>query len=161
MISTAPSPLAQSSGMSGLFSSRGNQSRVSLFGGVCCDVTTAIIGYTPASAPSLRAKRGKGKDGNSRSGERKMHFDQDRRSIERIWLHRGALIIIAGVRGVHSCGIRDLNRGGAGLRLNRILLLPTDFKMSFDGVRHTFGCHLIWRDGDFAGVAFQPASDGQ
>jgi hypothetical protein len=89
-----------------------------------------------------------------------MHFGQERRSIDRTWLQRGALIIIPGLRGVYSCGIRDLSREGVGLRLNGMKLLPMDFKLSFDGVRHTFACRLIWRDGDFAGIAFQPTSDG-
>ena len=91
-----------------------------------------------------------------------MHFGQERRALGRTWgAHRAALIIIPGIRSVHSCGIRDLSSKGAGLRLNHIALLPTDFKISFDGVRHTFGCRLIWRHDDFVGIAFQAMASGQ
>jgi hypothetical protein len=91
-----------------------------------------------------------------------MRFAQERRAVQRTWLRRDALIIIPGLRGVHSCGVRDLSGKGAGLRLtNNIALLPTEFQISFDGVRHTFGCRLIWRHGDFTGIAFQPAANGQ
>ena len=84
-----------------------------------------------------------------------MNVSQERRAVERKEFQRGALIIVPGLRGVFSCGVRDLSRDGAGVRLYGMALLPTDFKVSFDGIRHTFGCHLIWRDGDFAGLAFQ------
>ncbi|SRR5579871_6637380 len=89
-----------------------------------------------------------------------MHFGRERRAVERTWgAHRAALIIIPGIRGVHSCGIRDLSSKGAGLRIDDIALLPTDFKISFDGVRHTFCCRLIWRHGDFVGIAFPATAD--
>jgi hypothetical protein len=90
-----------------------------------------------------------------------MRYTQERRAVQRTWLGRDALIIIPRLRGVYSCGVRDLSGRGAGLRLPNIALLPTDFDISFDGVRHTFGCRLIWRHGDFAGIAFQPAANGQ
>ena len=51
--------------------------------------------------------------------------------------------------------VRDLSRAGAGLRLNGLLLLPTEFALSFDGFRSTIKVKLIWRDGDFAGIAFR------
>lgn len=88
-----------------------------------------------------------------------MHVVQERRVAERWWFHRSALAIIPGSRGRHSCGIRDLSRQGAGLRLDGIVLLTTDFKLSLDGVRHIFICRLVWRDADFAGVKFQPIGD--
>jgi hypothetical protein len=84
-----------------------------------------------------------------------MNFSHERRAVDRKGFQRSALIIVPGLRGVYSCGVRDLSREGAGVRLYGVALLPTDFKLSFDGIRHTFGCHLIWRDGDFAGLALQ------
>lgn len=86
-----------------------------------------------------------------------MPFNHERRAVERKWLQRGALIVVPGHRKVYSCGIRDLSGDGAGLRLTGITLLPIDFKLSFDDVRHLFDCHLVWRSGDFAGLAFQPS----
>jgi hypothetical protein len=83
-----------------------------------------------------------------------MHFVRERRAVERTELRRGGLLIIPGLRGVFSCGIRDWNRYGAGLRLTGTNLLPADFGLSLDGVRHTFTCRLIWRDGGFAGLVF-------
>ena len=88
-----------------------------------------------------------------------MHFGQERRATERKWANIAGLISVPGLRGIYSCGLRDLGGEGAGLRLYDIALLPTYFKASFDGVNYTFGCRLIWRDGDFAGIAFQPARD--
>ena len=87
-----------------------------------------------------------------------MRIGQERRMFKRTWLQRSALLIIPGLRGVYSCGIRDLSGQRAGLRLDCLVLLSTDFRLSFDGVRHTFACCLIWREGDFAGIAFQSAS---
>jgi hypothetical protein len=60
-----------------------------------------------------------------------------------------------GLRGVYSCSVRDLSPEGAGLRLNGIALLTTEFQLSLDGLRTASACRLIWRDGDFAGIAFQ------
>ena len=90
-----------------------------------------------------------------------MHFGQDHRAVERTPLQTGALILIAGRLGGYPCGVKDMSGKGAGLRLDRLALLPTDFKLSFDGLLTTFTCRLIWREGDFAGTAFQPASDEQ
>ena len=89
-----------------------------------------------------------------------MNFSEERRAVERKGFQGCALIIVPGLRGVYSCAVRDLSGEGAGVRLYGMALLPTDFKLSFDGIRHTFGCHLVWRDGDFVGVAFQSASGG-
>lgn len=83
-----------------------------------------------------------------------MRFSQERRANERKWVNRGALLAMPGLRGVYSCSVRDLSREGAGLRLNGLALLVTEFRLSLDGLRTTFACRLIWRDGDFAGIAF-------
>jgi hypothetical protein len=32
-------------------------------------------------------------------------------------------------------------------------MVPLDFDISFDNFRHVRRCRLIWRDGDFVGVA--------
>jgi hypothetical protein len=56
---------------------------------------------------------------------------------------------------VQSCAVHDLSVYGGGLWLPGRSLLPTEFRLSFDGFRTMFGCRLIWRDGDRAGVEFQ------
>lgn len=84
-----------------------------------------------------------------------MHFRRERREVHRTWPQRGALVVIPGLRGVYSCRLRDLSIKGAGLHLNEIALLPTDFKISFDGLLHNFGCRLIWRHYDIVGIEFR------
>jgi hypothetical protein len=49
-----------------------------------------------------------------------------------------------------------MSNSGAGLHLNRLPLLPDEFHLSLDGFQTALVCRLIWRDGDFAGVVFQP-----
>jgi hypothetical protein len=56
---------------------------------------------------------------------------------------------------VQQCAVHDLTVYGAGLWLPGRSLLPTEFWPSFDGFRTMFGCRLIWRDEDRAGVQFQ------
>lgn len=84
---------------------------------------------------------------------------RERRALERAWLYRDALLSIPRLKNAHACAVRDLSSCGAGLRLNRLPLLPDEFNPSFDGFRVALICRLIWRDGDFAGIAFSPASD--
>lgn len=87
-----------------------------------------------------------------------MRSGRDRRDVERKWIYRDALLSIPRVRSVHSCAVRDLSDRGIGLRLNGLPLLPCEFNLSLDGFRTTLACRLVWRDGDFAGIEFQPAS---
>jgi hypothetical protein len=88
-----------------------------------------------------------------------MSYRQERRILERTWIYRDALLSIAGLRSACSCGIRDMNAKGVGLRLNGLPLLPSEFKISLDGFRTTLVCRLIWRDGDFAGAAFASTTE--
>ena len=78
---------------------------------------------------------------------------RERRVSERTWVYRDALLSIPRLKHVHSCGVRDLSDNGAGIRLNRLPLLPQEFSLSLDGFRSTLVCRLIWRNGDFAGIA--------
>jgi hypothetical protein len=55
---------------------------------------------------------------------------------------------------VHSCCVRDITSTGAGIRLEKIPILPIDFLLSFDGFETAERCRLIWRDGDCVGVIF-------
>jgi hypothetical protein len=49
----------------------------------------------------------------------------------------------------------DVTNHGAGLRLNGLNIVPSEFGISFDGFRTMRLCWLIWREGDFVGVAFE------
>ena len=87
-----------------------------------------------------------------------MNFRQERRTVERTWRHQGALVLMPGLRAVHSCRVRDLSIKGAGLQLpTEIVLVPTDFKLSFDGFLHSFECRLVWRHLGFVGIEFKQA----
>ena len=78
-----------------------------------------------------------------------MRSSGERRAAERKRTKRDALLSIPRLRGVYSCGVRDLSYGGVGVRLNNLPLLPTEFNLS---------CQLIWRNGDLAGITFQAAA---
>jgi hypothetical protein len=79
----------------------------------------------------------------------------DRRSEERTVINRGALLFFAGPPGVHCCCVRDATNIGAGIRLNGLRIMPSEFGMTDDGFRSTRRCRLTWRDGDFIGVSFE------
>ncbi len=78
-----------------------------------------------------------------------------RRSIERQSVWRDVLLSIPGHVTSEPCLVRDLSNRGAGIQLNGLTILPTEFSLSFDEFRTTHPCRLIWRQGDFIGVAFQ------
>jgi hypothetical protein len=85
-----------------------------------------------------------------------MNFRQERLAVQRTWRHQGALVVMPGLRSVYSCRVRDLSIKGAGLQLpTEIALVPTNFKLSFDGFRHSFECRLIWRHLNFVGLEFK------
>ena len=77
----------------------------------------------------------------------------ERRSLGRTLINRPALVFFTGQNGVHGCCVRDVTNQGAGIYLTGIKVLPLDFDLSFDNFRTIRRCRLIWRDGDFVGVA--------
>jgi hypothetical protein len=79
----------------------------------------------------------------------------ERRSKGRTVINRGALMFFMGRAGVRSCCLRDVTNDGAGIRLNDLNIVPSDFGISFDNFRTMRRCRLIWRCGDFLGVAFE------
>jgi hypothetical protein len=79
----------------------------------------------------------------------------ERRSKGRTVINRDALVFFMGHTGVHPCCVSDVTYDGAGIRLNGLNVLPSDFAISFDRFRSLRRCRLIWRDGDFLGVAFE------
>lgn len=83
----------------------------------------------------------------------------ERRTSERTRVYRDALLPIPRLKHVQACGVRDLSKNGAGLRLNGLPLLPSDFNLTVDGFHTMLDCRLVWRDGDFAGVKFQPLAN--
>jgi hypothetical protein len=78
----------------------------------------------------------------------------ERRSCERSFCGKSALLFFSGLAGMHPCYVRDISVVGAGIRLERLPLLPINFLLSFDKFESVRTCRLTWREGDFAGVAF-------
>ena len=88
------------------------------------------------------------------------HLDQwesafERRSIGRTKIAKSALLFVIGQASVRSCGVTDITNVGAGIRTQDLPALPLNFELSFDNFRSVRKCRLIWRDGDFVGVAFE------
>jgi hypothetical protein len=75
----------------------------------------------------------------------------DRRSIGRTKIAKGALLFFSGQTGVRSCCVTDITN--AGIRAQGIAVLPLNFELSFDHFRTIRQGRL--RDGDFVGAAFE------
>jgi hypothetical protein len=76
----------------------------------------------------------------------------ERRAVGRTMFNQDVLRRAGGVR---ACCVCNVTNRGAGLRLNGLRILPSDFAISFDNFRTMRRCRLIWRHGDFVGVAFE------
>jgi hypothetical protein len=81
--------------------------------------------------------------------------DVERRAVGRTTINRDVLMYFSGQDGVHASCVRDVTNHGAGLRLNGLNILPSEFGISFDNFRTMRRCRLIWRDGDFVGASFE------
>lgn len=81
--------------------------------------------------------------------------DFERRAVGRTTINRDVLMFFTGQDRVHECCVCNVTNHGAGLRLNGVNIVPSEFGISFDGFRTMRLCRLIWRDGDFLGVAFK------
>jgi hypothetical protein len=81
--------------------------------------------------------------------------DIERRAVGRTTINRDVLIFFTGQDRAHACSVRDVTNLGAGLRLNGLKILSSEFYISFDTFRTARRCRLIWREGDFIGTAFE------
>jgi hypothetical protein len=81
--------------------------------------------------------------------------DLDRRAVGRTTVNRDVSMYFLGQDIVHACRVRDVTNHGAGIELNGLNIVPSDFGVSFDNFRTMRRCRLIWRDGDFVGAAFE------
>jgi hypothetical protein len=84
-----------------------------------------------------------------------LHRGTERRANGRTRIDRGALLFFKGQAGIFACHVRDTTNHGAGIRLNGLNIVPLTFDLSFDNFRTIRKSRLVWRDGDFAGVAFE------
>jgi len=83
----------------------------------------------------------------------RMEFE--RRSVTRTTISKDALLFFDAQRGVLTCRVQDVTNSGAGIELHALNLLPLNFELSFDSFHTVRECRVIWRQGDFVGVAFQ------
>jgi len=81
--------------------------------------------------------------------------DTERRAVGRTTINRDALMYFAGREIVHASCLRNISDHGAGLRLNGLNIIPSEFGVSFDDFCTMRVCRLVWRDGDFVGVVFE------
>jgi hypothetical protein len=79
----------------------------------------------------------------------------ERRSVGRTTISKSALLFFDAQRGVFTCEVRDITNGGAGIRLQDLNVLPLNFELTFDNFHTIRKRRVIWRQGDFIGVAFQ------
>jgi hypothetical protein len=81
--------------------------------------------------------------------------DNDRRLVGRTHIEKSALLFFKGQLGVRACNVTDVTNRGAGIRTHGLSVLPTSFDLTFDNFRTIRRCRLIWREGDFLGLAFE------
>jgi hypothetical protein len=81
--------------------------------------------------------------------------DIERRAVGRTTINRDASLFFMDRENAHAGCVRDATNYGAGIRLNDLNILPFNFAISFDNFRTMRRCRLIWRNGDFVGVAFE------
>ena len=79
----------------------------------------------------------------------------NRRADGRAGIEKGALLFFKGQIGARGCNVIDISHGGAKLRTHNLSVLPNTFELTFDNFSTIRWCRLIWRDGDFLGVAFE------
>ena len=79
----------------------------------------------------------------------------ERRSFARTAASKGVLLFFSAQRGVFACEACDVTDVGAKVRLHGLNVLPSNFNVSFDNFRTVQKCRLIWRRGDFFGIAFE------
>jgi hypothetical protein len=79
--------------------------------------------------------------------------DIERRAVARTTINRDVLMFFNG--NIHACCVLNVTNQGAGIRLNGLNILPSEFGISFDNFRTMRQCRLIWREGDFVGAAFE------
>ena len=81
--------------------------------------------------------------------------NNDWRLVGRTRIEKGALLFFNGQLGVRACNVTDVTNRGAGTRTHDLSVLPTNFNLTFDNFRTIRRCRLIWREGDFLGLAFE------
>jgi len=86
-------------------------------------------------------------------------MEDDRRTVTRTRVLRGAKIIVGGSRHapVIHCTVQNLTSGGACLKVANTYSVPETFDLTFESGRTRRACHVMWRTTDMLGVAFARA----
>jgi hypothetical protein len=79
----------------------------------------------------------------------------NRRTSVRTTVCLAARILFGASRGPYDCVVRDVTNSGARLEVHDLKIIPMHFEMSFDNFRSARKCRVIWRSGNFIGVAFE------
>jgi len=68
---------------------------------------------------------------------------------------KAASLFFSGQTDAQGCDVdlTDLTSGGAGIYKQGLAVLPLTFELAFDNLRQK--CRLVWRKGNFFGVAFE------
>jgi hypothetical protein len=85
----------------------------------------------------------------------KPRYPLGRRTKGRTAINHGAVVLVEGDTGVHSCPVCNVTNDGACIQLSGLNIVPPLFDLSFDNFRTTRRCRLIWRNRDLVGVAFE------
>jgi hypothetical protein len=78
----------------------------------------------------------------------------ERRAFQRTSCNRGGLLCIPGSKKLVPYTIRDVSERGLGLKLHDKLDLRPHFLVVEEGSWAVRQCHLLWREGGFAGAEF-------
>ena len=81
--------------------------------------------------------------------------NDNRRAVGRAGIEKSALLFFKGQIGARGCNVIDISNCGAKLRTHNLSVLPNTFELTFDNFLTIRQCRLIWRDGDFLGLAFE------
>jgi len=82
----------------------------------------------------------------------------DRRTIQRTRILRGAKIIVPRRSSVIHCTVQNITGGGACLKFANTFGLPETFDLTFEHGRTRRFCRVVWRSEDKLGVTFAAAA---
>jgi hypothetical protein len=83
--------------------------------------------------------------------------DDNRRTLTRTHIARGAKIIAAGPSPIMPCTVQNITGGGACLLVANTSSVPETFDLTFEHGRTRRPCRVVWRTNDKLGVVFEPA----
>ena len=77
----------------------------------------------------------------------------ERRTISRHRVLKGAFIVISEKAPKLECTVRNISESGAALQVSTTIGIPAHFDVIIDGVRHH--CRSAWRTDTRIGVVFE------